>query len=46
MVKPTVNLLKAVYEVDIWKVELDGSVSLKNADGHSDRLIKGELKKL
>ena len=35
LTEPTVNLLKAVYEVDFWKVEGDGSVSLKSMYGHS-----------
>jgi len=31
----TVKLLKAIYEVDSWKVEKDGSVNLKSKYGHN-----------
>jgi hypothetical protein len=31
----TVTLLKAVYEVDCWKVEKDGSVNLNSKYGHN-----------
>jgi hypothetical protein len=36
-VEPTVELLKAINNVKVWKVEKDGSVSLKNRFGHSGR---------
>ena len=31
------NRLKSVHGTDVWKVERDGSVSLKNRFGHSGR---------
>jgi len=29
--------MKSLYKTDVWKVEKDGSVSLKNRFGHSGR---------
>jgi hypothetical protein len=29
--------LKSIHDTDVWKVERDGSVSLKNRFGHSGR---------
>ena len=31
------NRMKAIYNTNVWKVEADGSVSLKNRFGHSGR---------
>jgi len=31
------NRMKAIHNTNVWKVEADGSVSLKNRFGHSGR---------
>ena len=31
------NRMKAIHKTDVWKVEKDGSVSLRNRFGHSGR---------
>ena len=38
------NRLKSVHATEVWKVEKDGSVSLKNRFGHSGRFDYGLLR--